>query len=55
VLNIAAVARECQVGRKTAEGFVGVLENLLLCFHLPVFSRRAKRNLIAHPKFYFLM
>jgi len=53
VLNIAAVARECQVERKTAEGYVGVLEDLLLCFRLPVFSRRAKRNLIAHPKLYF--
>ena len=52
VLSIAAVARECQVERKTAEGYVGVLEDLLLCFRLPVFSRRAKRHLIVHPKVY---
>jgi predicted AAA+ superfamily ATPase len=52
VLNVAAVARECQMERKTAEGYVGVLEDLLLCFRLPVFSRRAKRHLVVHPKFY---
>ncbi len=53
VLNISEVARECQVGRKTVEGYVSILEDLLLSFHLPVFTRRAKRQLAAHPKFYF--
>lgn len=53
VLNLSNVARECQVSRKTVEGFVEILEDLLLGFRLPVFSRRAKRELAAHPKFYF--
>jgi predicted AAA+ superfamily ATPase len=47
------VARECQVNRKTVEGFLEVLEDLLLGFRIPVFSRRAKRELAAHPKFYY--
>ena len=46
-------ARECQVERKTVEGYIDILEDLLLCFRVPVFTKRAKRHLIAHPKFYF--
>jgi len=53
VLTLSNVARECQVRRKTVEGFVGVLEDLLLGFRLEVFSRRAKRTTTSHPKFYF--
>ena len=53
VLNLAQVARECQVGRKTVEGYLDILEDLLLAFRLPVFARRAKRQLVAHQKFYY--
>ena len=52
VLNASEVARECAVRRKTVEGFLGILEDLLLAFRLPVFARRARRRLTAHPKFY---
>jgi predicted AAA+ superfamily ATPase len=51
-LNISNVARECQVERKVVEGYVGILEDLLLGYRLPVFSKRAKRAVAAHPKFY---
>ena len=53
VLNLANVARECQVNRKSVEGYVEILEDLLLAFRVPVFTRRAKRELAAHPKFFF--
>jgi len=53
VLNLANVARECQVNRKTVEGYLEILEDLLLAFRVPVFTRRAKRELAAHPKFFF--
>ena len=53
VLNISNVARECQIERKTVAGYVEILEDLLLSFRLPVFSRRARRKTSAHPKFYF--
>jgi uncharacterized protein len=53
LLNLAEVARECQVGRKTVEGYLGILEDLLLAFRVPAFSRRAKRHLTAHDKFYY--
>ena len=35
------------------EGFVEILEDLLLGFRLGVFAKRAKRALASHPKFYF--
>lgn len=53
VLNLAEVARECQVSRKTVEGYLGILEGLLLAFRLPVFTRRARRQTTVHPKLYF--
>lgn len=52
VLNLAGVARECQVNRKTVEGYLEILEDLLLAFRLPVFTKRAQRELAVHPKFY---
>jgi predicted AAA+ superfamily ATPase len=53
VLNLANVSREAQVSRKTVEGYLEILEDLLLGFRLEVFAKRAKRELAAHPKFYF--
>ena len=53
VLNMNNVARDCEVERKTVEGFVEILEDLLLAFRVPVFTKRAKRELVSHPKFYF--
>lgn len=53
VLNLANVSREAQVSRKTVEGYLEILEDLLLGFRIGVFTRRAKRELAAHPKFYF--
>ena len=52
-INLSEVARECQVKRKTVDNYLAVLEDLLLSFLVPVFSRRAKRHLISHPKFYY--
>ena len=51
-LNVAAVARECEVERKVVAGYVGILEDLLLAFRLPVFRKRAKRATVAHEKIY---
>jgi len=52
VLNTSEIARECQVGRKTVEGYIAVMEDLLIGFRIPVFRKRAKRQLVAHSKFY---
>lgn len=32
VLNLSEVARECEVGRKTVEGYLEILEDLLLAY-----------------------
>ena len=53
VLNMAAVARECAVSAKVVEDYFNILEDLLIAVRLPVFTKRAKRRLIAHPKFYY--
>ena len=52
VLNVANVSRECQVERKTIATYIEVLEDLLLSFRVPMFTRRAKREVSTHPKFF---
>jgi predicted AAA+ superfamily ATPase len=52
VLNVSNLARECQLGRGLVTGYIDILEDLLLCYRLPVFARRAKRETASHPKFY---
>jgi predicted AAA+ superfamily ATPase len=52
VLNVSGVAGDCRIDRKVAEDYFDILEDLLLAVRLPVFSRRAKRRVTTHPKFY---
>lgn len=53
VLNLSHVSRKSQVERKTAEGYLEILEDLLLGHRLPVFQKQAKRAVANHPKFYY--
>lgn len=53
VLNVQSVAADCGISRKTVETHFELLEDLLLSVRIPVFTRRARRKLTAHPKFYF--
>lgn len=53
VLSVTTVARDLGLARKTVEGYFELLDDLLLSVRLPVFTRRAKRATIAHPKFFF--
>lgn len=53
LLNATVIGRECHVNRMTVEGYLNVLEDLYLAKRLPLFSRHAKRELIAHDKFYY--
>jgi predicted AAA+ superfamily ATPase len=52
-LNVSAVARDCGVERKVVENYFSILEDLLIAYRVPVFTRRAKRRLASHSKFYF--
>ncbi|MCS7049696.1 MAG: DUF4143 domain-containing protein, partial [Verrucomicrobiae bacterium] len=49
----AAVARDCAVAAKVVEDYFAILEDLLIAVRIPVFTKRAKRRLVAHPKFYY--
>ena len=51
-LNVAEVARDVGVDRKTASAYFDLLEDLLIASRVPVFARRAKRRMTVHPKFY---
>lgn len=53
VLSYTEIAREVASNRHTIVNYFDILEDLLIAYRLPVFSKRAKRNLIAHPKFYY--
>ena len=52
ILNVAEVAREVGVDRKTAAGYFDLLEDLLIATRVPIFTRRAKRRMTTHPKFF---
>lgn len=51
-LSISNVSRECEIERKVVEGYLSILEDLLLAYRIPVFNKRAKRAVTSHPKFY---
>jgi len=53
ILNVAGVARDCAVERKVVENYFSILEDLLLAHQLPVFTKKAKRRMIGHKKFYY--
>lgn len=52
VLNVSNVARECMIERKVVENYISILEDIMLASRLQVFTRRAQRALVKHPKFY---
>jgi predicted AAA+ superfamily ATPase len=52
LLNMSNIARESEIERKTVEGYIDILEDLLIAFRLPVFKKRAQRQVSEHPKFY---
>ena len=52
ILNLSNIARECQVSRKIVENYLSIVEDLLLGYKLPVFTKRARRAMTVQPKFY---
>ncbi len=53
VLSVSTVARESAIERKVVENYFSILEDLLIAYRLPVFTKKARRRMAAHPKFYF--
>ncbi|MDP2951468.1 MAG: ATP-binding protein [bacterium] len=53
VLNMSEIARECACHRKVVENYFSILQDMMIGDYLLIFSKKAKRRLILHPKFYF--
>lgn len=53
IISFAEISRECSVHRKVVENYFSILEDLLIGVRLPVFTKKAKRKMIAQSKFYF--
>lgn len=53
VLNMHAVSRESQINARTVLNYFDLLYDLLLAYRIPPFTKRAKRRLVHHPKFFF--
>jgi predicted AAA+ superfamily ATPase len=53
VINVSEIARDAHIQRTVAESYFSVIEDLLIGVRLPAFSRRAKRQLITHSKFFY--
>ena len=53
VINFSDIARELSLKRAMVANYFDILEDLLLARRIDVFTHRAKRNMVAHQKFYF--
>ncbi|MEK7525957.1 MAG: ATP-binding protein [Patescibacteria group bacterium] len=53
IINMSAIARDSSVERKVVENYFSILQDLLIGYKLPPFTKRAKRRLMSQPKFYF--
>ena len=53
VLNVSNVAREAAIERTSVIGYFNILQDLLIGYMIPPFTKRAKRRLVSHPKFYY--
>lgn len=52
-ISVAQIAADSQIHRKTVEDYFTILRDLLISYELPVFSKKAKRELMTRRKFYF--
>lgn len=52
LLNLNNISSDCNVSRSTVSNYLQILEDMLLGYTLNVFTKRAKRALTSHPKFY---
>lgn len=53
ILNYSEVARETGIERRVVNEYFSIILDLLIAFELPAFTKRAKRRLITHAKFYY--
>ena len=53
ILSASNVSRDCYVKRTTVNQWISILEDMLICYRIGVFTQRAKRELSTRSKFYF--
>lgn len=53
IVNYSNIAQDCGVSSKTVKEYFSILEETMLGFYLPAFTRVVKRRLIQSPKFYY--
>lgn len=53
IVNYTNIAQECGVSAKTVKEYFSILEETMLGFFLPAFTRVVKRKVIQSPKFYY--
>lgn len=53
LINMSEIAREVAIDRKVVSNYFDIIEDLFIGFRLPVFTKRAKRRMVSHPKFYY--
>lgn len=51
-LNLNNITTECGVSRASVSNYLQILLDMLLGYTLEVFTKRAKRAVVSHPKFY---
>ena len=52
-INYSEIAREASIERRVVASYFDIVNDLLLSATIPVFSKRAKRRLVSHAKFYY--
>jgi len=52
LLDLNTISSECNFSRSTVSNYLQILEDMLLTYTLNVFTKKAKRALTSHPKFY---
>ena len=53
IVNYTNIAQECGISSKTAKEYFSILEETLLGFYLPSYTKVIKRRVVQSPKFYF--
>lgn len=53
IVNYTNIAQDCGVSAKTVKEYFAILEETLLGFYLPAYTRVVKRRLMQSPKFYY--
>lgn len=53
ILNYTKIASDCGVSSKSVKEYFSILEETMLGYHIPAYSKVMRRKLVAAPKFYF--